>query len=106
MNMDEYSAIEWLVEDIKDVQSRLEETEDYIRQADKPGLIASIYVKGNQERRIISSDNLLKKMLLIRKRRLEHKLDELRHELKSIQITLKDAHIASQHEGNDMQNSR
>lgn len=33
MNMDEYSAIEWLVEDIKDVQSRLEETEDYIRQA-------------------------------------------------------------------------
>lgn len=33
-------------------------------------------------------------------------MDELRHELKSIQITLKDAHIASQHEGNDMQNSR
>jgi len=105
MNMDEYSAIEWLVEDIKDVQSRLEETEDYIRQADKPGLIAFIHVRGSEER-IISSDNLLKKILLSRKRRLEHKLDELRHELESIQITFKDAHIASQHEGNDMQNSR
>ncbi len=33
-------------------------------------------------------------------------MDELRHELESIQITFKDAHIASQHEGNDMQNSR
>lgn len=33
-------------------------------------------------------------------------MDELRHELESIQITFKDTYIASQHEGNDMQNSR
>lgn len=105
MNMDEYFALKRLVEDIEDAESRLEETKDYIRQADKPGLIASIHVRGSEER-IISSDNILKKILLSRKRRLEHKLDELRHELESIQITFKDAYIASQHEENDMQNSR